>query len=453
MTQPSGPTYVDYPLDVVFMEGEAEVPSSTVAAAPAAARADEAAALLAEAERPVIMAGTGVYWARAEDELRLLAESLGIPVYLNGMGRGCLPADHELCFSRTRGEGLEGGGRRAGGRRAARLPARVRRLDRRGDEADLARRERERADREPDAGPRAGRRNRRDAGGDPRGGGRRRRPREDERLGRGADRRGGGEASGRGTTTSTTTEPPAPAPDLQRARADARPQRDRDRRRRRLRELRRARGGDVRTRLLDGPGAVRMPGRGAGAGDRGQGGAHPTGRSCACSATEPSASAAWSSTRWSATASPWSESSATTESGPSSTTRCAFFTATRWPRELRQATRYDEVVQALGGHGELVRHPSELQPALERAFASGKPALVNVLTDRRLCTAEGGLGLNLERPPERPDRGGVERSASAFSAASASSASKTAGVEVVGASLAVDIRAALSTRCCNCFGM
>lgn len=39
------------------------------------------------------------------------------------------------------------------------------------------------------------------------------------------------------------------------------------------------------------------------------------------------------------------------------------------------------MVQALGGHGELVRHPSELQPALERAFASGKPALVNVLTD------------------------------------------------------------------------
>jgi acetolactate synthase-1/2/3 large subunit len=38
-------------------------------------------------------------------------------------------------------------------------------------------------------------------------------------------------------------------------------------------------------------------------------------------------------------------------------------------------------VTALGGHGELVRTPDELRPALERAFASGKPALVNVLTD------------------------------------------------------------------------
>ncbi len=49
--------------------------------------------------------------------------------------------------------------------------------------------------------------------------------------------------------------------------------------------------------------------------------------------------------------------------------------------ELRPATRYDEVVSALGGHGELVHNPAELRPALERAFASGKPALVNVLTD------------------------------------------------------------------------
>ncbi len=49
--------------------------------------------------------------------------------------------------------------------------------------------------------------------------------------------------------------------------------------------------------------------------------------------------------------------------------------------ELRPETRYDEVVSALGGHGELVRSPAELRPALERAFASGKPALVNVITD------------------------------------------------------------------------
>jgi acetolactate synthase-1/2/3 large subunit len=49
--------------------------------------------------------------------------------------------------------------------------------------------------------------------------------------------------------------------------------------------------------------------------------------------------------------------------------------------ELRPETPYHEVVQALGGHGELVRAPGELRPALERAFSAGLPALVNVLTD------------------------------------------------------------------------
>ncbi len=46
---------------------------------------------------------------------------------------------------------------------------------------------------------------------------------------------------------------------------------------------------------------------------------------------------------------------------------------------LLQFTRYDKVVEALGGHGEFVERPEEIRPALERAAASGKPALVNVI--------------------------------------------------------------------------
>ena len=49
--------------------------------------------------------------------------------------------------------------------------------------------------------------------------------------------------------------------------------------------------------------------------------------------------------------------------------------------ELRPETRYDELVETLGCDGVLVREPDELRPALERAFASGRPTLVNVLTD------------------------------------------------------------------------
>jgi acetolactate synthase-1/2/3 large subunit len=48
---------------------------------------------------------------------------------------------------------------------------------------------------------------------------------------------------------------------------------------------------------------------------------------------------------------------------------------------LLHPTRYDRVVEALGGHGEHVTEPHQIRPALERARASGKPALVNVMID------------------------------------------------------------------------
>ncbi|HWC48147.1 MAG TPA: acetolactate synthase [Solirubrobacterales bacterium] len=106
---PSGPTFVDYPLDVVFTEGELELPAvPEVGEAQPAEGVEEAAALLAAAERPAIMAGTGLYWGRGEEELRRLAEAIGIPVFLNGLGRGCLPADHEMAFSRARSTALQG---------------------------------------------------------------------------------------------------------------------------------------------------------------------------------------------------------------------------------------------------------------------------------------------------------------------------------------------------------
>lgn len=53
-------------------------------------------------------------------------------------------------------------------------------------------------------------------------------------------------------------------------------------------------------------------------------------------------------------------------------------------------TRYDQMVEALGGHGELVEKPEDIQPALERAFASGKPALVNVILETDRTWAGGG---------------------------------------------------------------
>ena len=111
LTPHTGPAFIDFPLDHVFMsavEPAPPTPAPRPCAAPAAdGRAlHRAVAVLCEAERPVIMAGTGLYWGRGEGRLRALAEELRIPVFLNGLGRGCLPADHELFFSRVRGAGL-----------------------------------------------------------------------------------------------------------------------------------------------------------------------------------------------------------------------------------------------------------------------------------------------------------------------------------------------------------
>ena len=61
------------------------------------------AELVAGAERPAFIVGSDVYWAGAEDALAAAVEHLRVPVFTNGLGRGTLPADHELAFLRTRG--------------------------------------------------------------------------------------------------------------------------------------------------------------------------------------------------------------------------------------------------------------------------------------------------------------------------------------------------------------
>ena len=48
--------------------------------------------------------------------------------------------------------------------------------------------------------------------------------------------------------------------------------------------------------------------------------------------------------------------------------------------DLVQTARYDKVVEALGGYGQFVEEPEEIRPALERAFASGRPSCINVMT-------------------------------------------------------------------------
>jgi acetolactate synthase I/II/III large subunit len=115
ITPRSGPAFLDFPLEYVFGEADAgagappaPLPEPWFGRAADSRAVERAALLLREAERPVIMAGAGLYWGRGEDALMALVETLRTPVFLNGLARGCLPADHELAFSRARRTGLSG---------------------------------------------------------------------------------------------------------------------------------------------------------------------------------------------------------------------------------------------------------------------------------------------------------------------------------------------------------
>jgi thiamine pyrophosphate-dependent acetolactate synthase large subunit-like protein len=381
---PLGPTFVDYPLDVVFSEAEAEIPDPPAVPEQVADGVEEAAKLLAEAERPAIMAGTNLYWAFAESELRELAEALGIPVFLNGLGRGCLSPDHELHFARARGAALGGCDValvigvpldfRLGFGASISEDAKLIQLDFTPTRLEKTR--------QPDLA----------LAGD---------------IGATltAIRESAGGGSGNGTAGKRTakwidhlrqveTEKRAEEQDmLDDSRSPLHPMRV-------YRELADflerdaivvGDGGDFvsfagRVWETWEPGTWMDPGPygclGAGPGQAiGAKLAHPERQVCLLlgdgafgfSGMEfdtmarhnlPVVAVMGNNGIWAL------------EHHPMKFLYCYSLAA-----ELRPETRYDEVVAALGCHGELVRTPDELQPALDRAFASGKPALVNVLTD------------------------------------------------------------------------
>ena len=112
MTGRQGPAFLEIPTDVLFMKvEESEVffpksyrPRGVVCPDPRAVK--KAGEILRKAERPVIMAGSAIYWSEGHEELRQLAELMRAPVYLNAMGRGSMRQDHDLFFNRSRRNAL-----------------------------------------------------------------------------------------------------------------------------------------------------------------------------------------------------------------------------------------------------------------------------------------------------------------------------------------------------------
>jgi acetolactate synthase-1/2/3 large subunit len=99
-----GPVYIDIPKDVGARN--ATIPDYVPAEYPLRCTADpeaveRAVKLLIEAERPLIVAGGGAVGSRAFEEVKGLAELLGIPVMTTPCGRGILPEDHPLALGQV----------------------------------------------------------------------------------------------------------------------------------------------------------------------------------------------------------------------------------------------------------------------------------------------------------------------------------------------------------------
>ncbi len=110
MTGRMGPVFLEVPWDVLSNGCEDEsLPTGyrTRARSPGdPAYVAKALALFERAEKPAIIAGSSIWWDDASEALAAFAAKAGAPVYLNGSGRGCLPDDHPLFFTQTRKEAL-----------------------------------------------------------------------------------------------------------------------------------------------------------------------------------------------------------------------------------------------------------------------------------------------------------------------------------------------------------
>ncbi len=105
-----GPVFLDVPMDVLFSYADV---APAVAVRPAAQMPDpddidEVVRLLSESQHPVLVLGGDVWSGGAEDAALRFAEASGIPVIANGMGRGVVPVGHPLLVTRARGAAFAG---------------------------------------------------------------------------------------------------------------------------------------------------------------------------------------------------------------------------------------------------------------------------------------------------------------------------------------------------------
>ncbi|MCH8087889.1 MAG: thiamine pyrophosphate-binding protein, partial [Chloroflexi bacterium] len=103
-----GPVYIDCGADVLYEEVEEDTvppPTRFTKRSRPAAEPDavaEAIGMLAEAERPLVMAGGGVFFSGGASELERFIDVTNIPFYTAPMSRGLVPEDHAVSFPGAR---------------------------------------------------------------------------------------------------------------------------------------------------------------------------------------------------------------------------------------------------------------------------------------------------------------------------------------------------------------
>ena len=109
-----GPAYLEIPMDVFMGQAEWEearmpkIRTEPPRLSPDRAEVRRAIEILAAAQRPMLMAGTSVKWSRAAKEMQRFAQELHLPTFTNGMGRGTMPPDSPEFLNRSRREALKG---------------------------------------------------------------------------------------------------------------------------------------------------------------------------------------------------------------------------------------------------------------------------------------------------------------------------------------------------------
>ena len=107
-----GPVFLDISLEAIYGQAEADLPEAgpdgPAPAGPAsdAGEVDHIARLLRTARHPVLVLGSDVWLGGAEDAARQAAQELRLPVIANGQARGVLPRGHELLVTRARSVAL-----------------------------------------------------------------------------------------------------------------------------------------------------------------------------------------------------------------------------------------------------------------------------------------------------------------------------------------------------------